>query len=137
MEDSIFTKIIKGEIPCHKVYEDDLVIAFLDIHPISDGHTLVVPKKQIDRLWDVDDELYAHVMMIAKKIADKIRTVYNPPRVGSMVEGFEVPHAHYHVFALYKGLKATMAEYSPESEPDHVKLAEVAKKIALTPQKNI
>ena len=136
MEDSIFTKIIKGEIPCYKIYEDDLVIAFLDIHPISDGHTLVVPKKQIDHLWDLDDELYAHVMQTAKKVADRIRLVFNPPRVGSMIDGYAVPHAHYHVFPLYRGLKTTITEYTPDTEPDHDKLADIAKKLTLTTQDN-
>ncbi|MCE7936418.1 HIT family protein [Candidatus Saccharibacteria bacterium CPR2] len=131
MAESIFTKIIKGEIPCHKVYEDDKVIAFLDIHPVSEGHTLVVSKKQIDHLWDLEDDLYLHLMSVSKKIANRIREVINPPRVGVMVEGFEVPHAHYHIFPLYKGLKATMAEYSPELEPDHSKLAQTAKKLRL------
>ncbi len=87
MEDSLFTKIIKGEIPCHKVYEDDRVIAFLDIHPINPGHTLVVPKKQVDHLWDLDDDEYHYLWSVAKHIATHIQRTLSPPRVGVVVEG--------------------------------------------------
>ena len=87
MEDSIFTKIIKGEIPCYKVYEDDTVFAMLDIDPLSDGHVLVFPKKQVDLLWDLDQDIYNHLMDVAKIIAEKIQNKLNPLRVGMVVEG--------------------------------------------------
>ena len=73
MDDSIFTKIIKGEIPCRKVYEDDDVIAFLDINPLSDGHVLVVPKEQVDLIWDLDNETYTHLWQTSKNIAQAIQ----------------------------------------------------------------
>src|ERR1700752_4771420 len=98
MQDSIFTKIIRGEIPAEKIYEDDKTIAFLDIHPITPGHTLVVPKKQIDHLWDLPDEDYLALMQTAKKVANRQRQVLNPQRVGVHVVGVDVPHAHIHVF---------------------------------------
>jgi len=98
MQDSIFTKIIRGEIPCHKVYEDAKTIAFLTINPITPGHTLVVPKKQIDHLWDLDDEDYQAVTATAKKVANRIREILQPVRVGEHVAGTEVPHAHIHLF---------------------------------------
>jgi diadenosine tetraphosphate (Ap4A) HIT family hydrolase len=76
MEDSIFTKIIKGDIPCHKVYEDKLTLAFLDIHPIQPGHTLVIPKKQVASLWDLDEDDYRAVMATTKKVAERLREVF-------------------------------------------------------------
>ena len=101
MEDSIFTKIIRGEIPCYKVYEDEKVFAMLDIEPLADGHVLVFPKKQVDLLWDLPDEDYQYLMQIAKKLARKIQAEFNPLRVGVAVEGFGVPHAHIHLVPLY------------------------------------
>jgi histidine triad (HIT) family protein len=127
MEESVFTKIIKGEIPCHKVYEDETVIAFLDIAPYTYGHTLVIPKEQTDHLWDVDDELYRNLMDVVKKIAVRQKEVINPPRVGFALEGFAVPHAHVHVFPLYKGLEETMNEIV--DKPSDEELAEMAKKL--------
>lgn len=131
MEDSIFTKIIKGELPCHKVYEDDTVIAFLDIAPFTTGHTLVVPKQQVDSLWDLEEESYQQVMAVAKKVANRIKTVIKPKRVGMALEGFDVPHAHVHIFGLEEGLKATMVDLANRklSAPDHTALAELAKKL--------
>ncbi|HMS31201.1 MAG TPA: HIT domain-containing protein [Candidatus Saccharibacteria bacterium] len=132
MEDSIFTKIIKGEVPCHKVYEDEKVIAFLDIDPMTPGHTLIVPKKQIDNLWELDDETYQYTMQIAKKVACRLQEVLNPKRVGMALEGFAVPHAHIHVFPLEKGLADTTIEHvnKQNREPDHNALAEIAKQLA-------
>lgn len=130
MQDSIFTKIIKGEIPCHKIYEDDKTIAFLDIHPIRPGHTLVVPKEQIDHLWDLSDETYQAVMATCKKVAHKIREVTGAARVGVHVIGLDVPHAHVHLFPF-----DTMEEYRTvvdmSTEPDHRALAAMAEKLAI------
>jgi len=128
MSDSIFTKIIKGDIPCHKIYEDDKTLAFLDIAPYTYGHTLVVSKKEIDQLWDLDDNLYRHVMEVANKVAKRQRDVLRPPRVGIVVEGFAVPHAHVHVFPMYGGLEYTL-EHEVE-KPTDKQLAEMAKKLA-------
>lgn len=129
MTDSIFTKIIKGEIPCYKIYEDSHSFAFLDIHPKQPGHTLVVPKKQVEFVWDLDDEDYRAVMLSVKKVALRIRTVLARPYVGSLVVGIDVPHAHVHVYPF-----STTAEsqFIPDqsAEPDHAALAEVAKKLA-------
>lgn len=100
MEDSIFTKIINGEIPCHKVYEDETVLAFLDIDPTTPGHTLVIPKQQIELVWDLDDKTYQAVMNVAKRVAKRLQTVLGVKFVGSKVIGTDVPHAHVHVFAL-------------------------------------
>jgi|SRR5579884_1854981 len=97
MSDSIFTKIIKGEIPCFKIYEDDKTFAFLDIYPVQPGHTLVVPKKQVPFVWDMDDSDYHAVMASVKKIANKMQQVLGRKYVGIQVVGEDVPHAHVHV----------------------------------------
>lgn len=134
MRDSVFTKIIKGELPCHKVYEDDKVIAFLDIDPLSPGHTLVVPKQQVDSLWDIDDDLYYYLMKIVKLVAQRQRALLRPPRIGMMLEGFAVPHVHIHVYPLEKGIESTITDHIKRKqsgeEPDHAQLAEMAQKLA-------
>ena len=126
MAESIFSKIIRGEIPAEKVYEDENNVAFLTIQPIQPGHTLVVPKKQIDHLWDLPDEDYQSLMEASKKVANRLREVIGKKRVGVKVEGFEVAHAHVHLIPM-----DTVAEYnsSPsEASPDELK--EIAKKLA-------
>ena len=100
MPDSIFTKIIKGEVPCYKIAEDDRFIAFLDVFPIKKGHTLVVPKAQIDYLFDLDDSLLSDLMLFAKKIAQKMERAITCERIGVAVIGLEVPHAHIHLVPL-------------------------------------
>ena len=100
MSDSIFTKIIKGEIPCYKIAEDDRFIAFLDVSPIKKGHTLVVPKVQIDYLFDLDDSLLSDLMIFAKKVAQKMERAISCERIGIAVIGLEVPHAHIHLVPL-------------------------------------
>ena len=100
MPDSIFTKIIKGEIPCYKIAEDDRFIAFLDVFPIKKGHTLVVPKVQIDYLFDLNDSLLSDLMLFAKKVALKMERAIPCERIGVAVIGLEVPHAHIHLVPL-------------------------------------
>ena len=100
MSDSIFTKIIKGEIPCYKIAEDDRFIAFLDVFPIKKGHTLVVTKAQIDYLFDLDDSLLSDLMIFAKKVAQKMERAISCERIGIAVIGLEVPHAHIHLVPL-------------------------------------
>ena len=99
---SIFTKIIKGEIPCYKVAENQSHIALLDINPIARGHTLIIPKKEIDYLFDLPDDLLADTMIFAKKVVSAIDRVLSPIRTGVIVEGLEVPHAHIHLVPIYK-----------------------------------
>lgn len=98
--DSIFTKIIKGEISCYKVAEDDDYMAFLDVFPLAKGHTLVIPKKQVDYIFDLDKEAYAGLWSFAKKIAKKIEAAVECERVGVAVIGLEVPHAHIHLVPI-------------------------------------
>lgn len=96
---SIFAKIVAGEIPCYKVYEDDKVLAFLDIHPETKGHTLVIPKVEVDRIYDLEDEDYQALMMAAKKIARHMEDVLGQ-RTLWKVMGTDVPHAHIHLEPL-------------------------------------
>ena len=130
MEDSIFTRIINGEVPCHKVYEDDHVLAFLDIHPITPGHMLVIPKKQIEFLWDLDDDTYQHVMAVVKKLGLQARQALKVPFVGVQVIGVDVPHAHVHVIPF-----TDVSDYhnipDMSADPNHGALSAVAKKLAL------
>lgn len=97
---SIFTKIINGDIPCYKIAEDERFFAFLDIHPLAKGHTLVIPKQETDYLFDLDDELIAGLHVFAKKIARAIDRVMDCKRVGVAVLGLEVPHAHIHLIPV-------------------------------------
>lgn len=97
---SIFTKIINGEIPSYKVAEDENYFAFLDIFPTAKGHTLVIPKKEVDYLFDLDDEAYAGLQMFAKKVAKGLEKAVPCKKVGVMVLGLEVPHAHIHLVPM-------------------------------------
>lgn len=126
---SIFTQIIEGKIPCHKIYEDELTFAFLDIHPVQPGHVLVVPKKEVEFVWDLDDETYIAVMATVKKVGLRVREVMGVPYVGQQVVGVDVPHVHVHIIPF-----STTAEfrYIPDGslEPNYEALAKVAEKLA-------
>ncbi len=100
---SIFTRIIRGEIPCYKIAEDENYFAFLDISPLSKGHTLVVPKKEVDYIFDLDEQTYAGLMLFAQKVALAIGQAVPCLRVGIAVIGLEVPHAHVHLIPLHSG----------------------------------
>ncbi|MDG1328831.1 MAG: HIT domain-containing protein [Flavobacteriaceae bacterium] len=97
---SIFTKIINGELPCYKIVEDDHFIAFLDIDPNAKGHTLCVPKKEVDKLLDLDEETYLGLMQFARKVGIAIEKTLVCNRVGMSVIGLEVPHVHVHLIPL-------------------------------------
>jgi histidine triad (HIT) family protein len=97
---SIFSKIVSGEIPCHKVAETDDYLAFLDVFPVVAGHTLVIPKKEVDYIFDLDDDLYLGLMKFAKTIAPAIEKVVPCKRIGVSVIGLEVPHAHVHLIPI-------------------------------------
>jgi histidine triad (HIT) family protein len=128
-DESIFTKIIKGEIPSHKIYEDDRTFVFLDIHPAQPGHTLVVPKTQVEYLWDLSDDDYQAVMKTSKKVALRLREVLGVTRVGAKVIGVDVPHAHVQLIPFNTGDEYN-APQDMEAEPDHQALAELAAKLA-------
>jgi histidine triad (HIT) family protein len=97
---SIFSRIIKGEIPCYKVAENDLFFAFLDINPLAKGHTLVIPKCETDYFFDMNSAELSGILPFAKEIAEKLKKVTNCERVGIAVIGFEVPHAHMHLVPM-------------------------------------
>lgn len=99
---SIFSKIVAGEIPCHKVAEDEEFFAFLDINPVSAGHTLVIPKTEIDYIFDIDDSVLGRMMAFAKRVAQAQEKVIPCKRVGLAVMGLEVPHAHIHLIPIQK-----------------------------------
>lgn len=130
MQDSIFTKIIGGEIPSHKIYEDEATFAFLDIHPSVPGHVLVVPKKQVEYVWDLDDETYAALMLAAKKIAVHLRNTLNMPFVGEKIVGVDVPHAHIHLIP-FRTANEYRTEGDQSAEPDHDALAQMAEKLRM------
>jgi len=98
----IFSKIIAGEIPSYKIAEDDKFFAFLDINPMTEGHTLVIPKKEIDYIFDIDDNTLAQMTLFAKKIAVALKKAVPCQRIGMMVIGMEVPHAHIHLIPINK-----------------------------------
>jgi len=129
-EPSIFTRIINGEIPAHRIYEDDQVIAFLDLHPQIEGHTLVVPKKQVDHIWDLNDEDYEYLWKVTKKIGSHIREIIGSPRVGIVVEGFGVPHAHIHLIPIYIGSDLKKSQ-NIDIEPNHEMLANIASRLKM------
>lgn len=97
---TIFSRIIAGEIPCYKVAENERYFAFLDINPLAKGHTLVVPKQEVDYLYDLDDETLQGMILFAKQIAHKIKSYSNCKRVATVVLGLEVPHAHIHLIPM-------------------------------------
>jgi len=98
---TIFTKICNGDIPCYKIAETDRFFSFLDIRPISKGHTLVIPKKETDYLFDLPDDLLGDMVVFAKSVARAIDRALSPIRTGVIVEGLEVPHAHIHLVPIY------------------------------------
>lgn len=97
---SIFSRIVAGEIPCYKVDEDDRFFAFLDISPVAKGHTLVIPKQEVDYIFDLDDETYNGLMTFARKVARALEGAVECKRVGVAVMGLEVPHAHVHLIPI-------------------------------------
>jgi len=115
---SIFTKIVNGEIPAYKVAENENYLAFLDIFPVAKGHTLVIPKKEVDYLFDLDDELYSGLQLFAKKVAVGLKKAIPCEKVGVIVLGLEVPHAHIHLVPM-------------QSEAD---LLNFSKKLKFTPE---
>jgi histidine triad (HIT) family protein len=130
MTDSIFTKIIKGEIPAYKVYEDDKTLAFLDIHPVQPGMTLVVSKTQAATFMDLSDEDYRALWQTVKRVAKRLHEAYpGKKRIGLQVEGLDVPHVHVKLFPINTGQEFRTAP-DLTAEPDHKALAALAEKLA-------
>lgn len=125
---TIFTKIVNGEIPCHQVWEDEDHFAFLDIRPVSRGHTLVIPKKETNYLFDLSEEEHAALWTAARKVARRLKEVVGTKRVLVGVWGWEVPHAHIHLIPS-DGEEFPSPGPMP-GEPDHAALAELAQQLA-------
>ena len=128
-EPSVFTKIINGEIPCHKVYEDEHTLAFLDINPVAEGHVLVIPKTEVEFVWDLEQSDYDALMTSVKKVATHLRTVTGKKYVGEMVVGTDVPHAHVHLvpFNEVQEMKRTLDGHGAPA--DNEALAALAERL--------
>lgn len=124
---SIFSRIVEGEIPCYKIAEDEQFFAFLDINPLTLGHTLVIPKKEIDYLYDLEDQQLADINLFAKKIAIAIKKAIPCKRIGSAVIGLEVPHAHIHLIPLNK--ESDMLFSNPKLRPAPEEMERIAESI--------
>ena len=127
---SLFTRIVKGEIPCHKILEDEHYLAFLDVRPINPGHTLVIPKKEIDYIFDVDDELLGGLMVFSKKVAKMIQKEIPCKKIGMMVAGLEVPHTHIHLIPIHSVLDLNFANAKPMASDALAKVAQAIRKHA-------
>lgn len=125
---SIFSRIVAGEIPCYKVAEDEKYFAFLDISPVAKGHTLVIPKHEVDYIFDLDDEEYAGLTAFAKKVAAAMKKVMPCKRIGVAVLGLEVPHTHIHLVPINK--ESDMNFFKEKLSLPAEEMAEIAAKIA-------
>ena len=124
---TIFTRIIQGEIPCYKIAENEKFFAFLDINPLAKGHTLVIPKQETDYYFDLEDELIAEMQIFAKKVARAIDSVMDCKRVGVVVLGLEVPHAHIHLIPINSLHDTEFSRPKLQLSPDE--FGEIAEKI--------
>ena len=124
---SIFSRIVAGDIPCHKVAETDNCLAFLDINPVQLGHTLCIPKKEVDYIYDLDNDLLSELMLFSKKVAKGIESVFPCNRVGVTVIGLEVPHAHVHLIPINR--LTDMDFTKPKLNPSMSELADIAARL--------
>ncbi len=127
---SIFSRIVQGQIPCHKILENEEFLAFLDVKPINPGHTLVIPKKEIDYIFDLEDNLLGKLMIFSKKVALMIKKEISCKRIGIMVAGLEVPHAHVHLVPMNALGDLNFARAKPASNDELAKIAEKIRRIA-------
>jgi len=128
MQDSIFTKIIKGEIPAYKIFENEDCLAFLDIHPIQPGHTLVIPKKQIEFVWELQNEDYIKLMNAVKLVANRLKELMDTRYVGMQVVGLDVPHAHVSVIP-FNTIEEFRAFQDMSRQPDESYFEKLANKL--------
>ena len=124
---TIFSQIVAGDIPCHKVAETDEFLAFLDIMPLAEGHTLVIPKQEVDRIWDLDPKLLGRLHQFSQKVALAMEEVLPCKRVGQAVIGLEVPHAHVHLVPLQN--VADINFERPKLNMSHEALGQIAEKL--------
>ncbi|MDR1544032.1 MAG: HIT family protein [Prevotellaceae bacterium] len=125
---SIFSKIVAGEIPCYKVAENEQFFAFLDIKPLTEGHTLVIPKKEVDYIFDLDTEIYSGLFLFAKKVAEAIEQSIDCQRIGVAVIGMEVPHAHIHLVPMQT--EGDMVISKPKLKLSAEEMQKIAEKIS-------
>ena len=129
MKDSIFAKMVSGEIPCHKVYEDEKTLAFLDIYPKLEGHVLIIPKvNPTEFVWDLDEDTYQSVMETSKKVALRLREVFGVKYVHQTIIGTDVPYAHVHIMP-FSSPEELHIKQDMSLEPDHEQLAKLAEQL--------
>lgn len=126
--ETIFSKIIRGDIPCHKVAENDRFLAFLDIQPLKRGHVLVIPKTDVDYIFDLEDGMLSDMILFSKAVAAKIKAAFPCKKVGVAVIGLEVPHAHIHLIPI--NAMSDMNFANEKLKLEHSELAEIAEKIS-------
>jgi histidine triad (HIT) family protein len=130
---SIFTRIVEGEIPSYKIAESESCYAFLDINPLAKGHTLVIPKKEVDYILDLDDDLYHELFSFAAKVGRAIESVISCKRIGMIVFGLDVPHAHIHLIPINKS--SEMSFSSPKVSLSQEEFQEIAASISIAFEK--
>lgn len=133
---SIFTQIINGDIPCHKIYEDEHSLAFLDIHPLREGHTLVVSKREVTQIYDLEEDEFASLMRAVHRVGKKIDEVLKPKRLVEMAHSYGIEHVHIHLVPTnsYSDFEQAVIDHGKmdmSQEPDHETLAALAKKLTL------
>lgn len=126
---TVFTKIIEGEIPSYKIAESKCCYAFLDINPLAKGHTLVIPKKEVDYLFDLEDDLYTELFSFAKKVGMAIENAVDCKRIGVIVFGLDVPHAHIHLIPINKASEMNFSSSKLKLDPKEFQ--EIAAKISM------
>src|SRR3989338_6710805 len=124
MDSCIFCKFIRGEVNVEKIYEDEKFFAFLDIRPLNPGHTLLIPKEHTDYIFDIEEPLYSEMFKTAKKLAGPIKNVIQSRRIGIIVEGFGVPHAHIHLVPINRGYELDPNRTKPATGKELGKMAE-------------
>lgn len=128
IDNCLFCNIVAGKQSAHKVYEDDEILAFLDVEPVNPGHTLVIPKQHVEVFWQLDEPTYTHLMQVVRKLSERVQSVIKPERVGLLIAGFDVPHAHVHIVPMheYDDLKAKQKAGKDMPRPSHEGLECVA-----------
>ena len=130
MDECVFCKIVSKEIPNHTIYEDEKVLAFLDIQPITEGHVVVVSKEHAETVWQLNDETYAHLMKIGKRIANHTKKSLDAFRVGLIIEGLEVDHSYLKIFPISEGMRRTLNDQN-FGDVSQEELEKIAKKLKL------
>lgn len=128
MSQTIFAQIIAGTLPCHKIYEDEQTLAFLDINPVQPGHTLVIPKTATEFVWDLDPDTYAALTQTVLKVAQRLRQVLPARYIGEKIVGVDVPHAHVQLIPF--SIVDQLDQKPVTTDPDHQNLAAMAKSLA-------